>query len=88
MDKIARDESDDKQATELKETLVNSKQYLNGDYNVKTIIFTQKLGAGQYKANCAHDHNQICDRCSKLHKVRLLGTGCEESYIGMESSPT
>lgn len=52
VDTIPRDELDDKQATELKETLVNFKQYLKGDYNVRTIIiFTQKIdqGPGRHK---------------------------------------
>ena len=26
----------------------------------------------KYKAKCDHEHNQTCDRCSKLHKVRKL----------------
>jgi hypothetical protein len=38
VDKIPRDQLSDKQATELKEALVDSKQYLKGDYNVRTII--------------------------------------------------
>jgi hypothetical protein len=38
VDKIPRDQLSNKQATELKEALVDSKQYLKGDYNVRTII--------------------------------------------------
>lgn len=104
VDKIPRDQITDKQATELKEALVDSKQYLKGDYNVRTIIscnnhsgykimfFTLQVHVSfdstvadhcitfamsdekekKYKAKCDHEHNQTCDRCSKLHKVRKL----------------